>query len=389
MIDARGLLIILIVVACPAAYADIWITSIAPDEGADIGGTYITITGQDFTQDAAVVIGGEQAMDVAVVSSTEITCETPPGQIGAADVTVTTSAGSCTLDYGFTYLPPEVILTLGEERANPGGSVVIPVEMESSGGSQVTVVSFHILFNNDLVRLNEEFGQGGAEAGPALLASDKDVAVNSLEPGRVIVLAVGFNMNLIPDGVLLNLGFIVDADVPPGTEILLEIKQVAAARLDLNSSIVGGYDGAVTVVQPLVIEAVQPEVGPTTGSTLVTIVGRGFEPDAIVFFDDTMATEVQVVSSTGITCVAPAHAEGVVDVSASQSNGESTLVEGFAYVAARPDVNGDGFVNAIDVQLVINEALEIDTGYDYDINGDGTVNALDVQLVINAALGIV
>jgi len=54
------------------------------------------------------------------------------------------------------------------------------------------------------------------------------------------------------------------------------------------------------------------------------------------------------------------------------------------------DVNGDGVVNAVDVQLVINAALgiEIDPSYDADINGDGTVNAVDVQLVINAALGI-
>jgi hypothetical protein len=52
------------------------------------------------------------------------------------------------------------------------------------------------------------------------------------------------------------------------------------------------------------------------------------------------------------------------------------------------DVNGDTSTNAIDVQLVINEALGIDTGYSCDINDDGPVNAVDVQLVINAALGI-
>jgi hypothetical protein len=52
------------------------------------------------------------------------------------------------------------------------------------------------------------------------------------------------------------------------------------------------------------------------------------------------------------------------------------------------DVNGDDSVNAIDVQLVINAALGIDTIYSCDINGDGPVNAVDVQLVINAVLGI-
>jgi RHS repeat-associated protein len=53
------------------------------------------------------------------------------------------------------------------------------------------------------------------------------------------------------------------------------------------------------------------------------------------------------------------------------------------------DVNGDGSVNALDVQLTINGALGIDIGgRDADINDDGSVNALDVQLCINAALGI-
>ncbi len=53
------------------------------------------------------------------------------------------------------------------------------------------------------------------------------------------------------------------------------------------------------------------------------------------------------------------------------------------------DLNGDGFVNASDVQLVINGALGIDIGIaNADVNRDGTVNASDVQLVINAALGL-
>jgi len=54
------------------------------------------------------------------------------------------------------------------------------------------------------------------------------------------------------------------------------------------------------------------------------------------------------------------------------------------------DVNGDGVVNAVDVQLVINAALgnALDPGFDADINGDGVVNAVDVQLVITYALGV-
>jgi len=52
------------------------------------------------------------------------------------------------------------------------------------------------------------------------------------------------------------------------------------------------------------------------------------------------------------------------------------------------DINHDGVVNAVDVQLVINGALGIPTKFETDVNGDMTTNAVDVQLVINAALGL-
>lgn len=50
------------------------------------------------------------------------------------------------------------------------------------------------------------------------------------------------------------------------------------------------------------------------------------------------------------------------------------------------DVNGDGQLNAIDVQLTINGALGLPIEGDADVNDDGSVNAVDVQLIINAVL---
>ena len=52
------------------------------------------------------------------------------------------------------------------------------------------------------------------------------------------------------------------------------------------------------------------------------------------------------------------------------------------------DVNFDGAINAVDLQLVVNGALGIDTGADCDVNHDGRVNAVDVQLAVNAVLGL-
>lgn len=52
------------------------------------------------------------------------------------------------------------------------------------------------------------------------------------------------------------------------------------------------------------------------------------------------------------------------------------------------DLNEDGQVNAVDVQLVINGALGLTDPLETDVNFDKVTNAVDVQLVINAALGL-
>ena len=52
------------------------------------------------------------------------------------------------------------------------------------------------------------------------------------------------------------------------------------------------------------------------------------------------------------------------------------------------DVDRNETVDAIDIQLLINDVLGLDVDEDCDVNRSGTVDAVDVQLVINAALGI-
>jgi len=73
----------------------------------------------------------------------------------------------------------------------------------------------------------------------------------------------------------------------------------------------------------------------------------------------------------------------------TSSGGRDIFILKLSRSALAADINRDGVVNAVDVQLVINAALGIDIGgLNADVNGDGFVNAVDVQLVINAALGI-
>jgi hypothetical protein len=51
------------------------------------------------------------------------------------------------------------------------------------------------------------------------------------------------------------------------------------------------------------------------------------------------------------------------------------------------DVNGDGVVNGIDVQLAINQALGVSPCTTADLQQTGVCTVVDVQRVINASMG--
>ncbi len=72
-------------------------------------------------------------------------------------------------------------------------------------------------------------------------------------------------------------------------------------------------------------------------------------------------------------------------------NGGYYDVYGLLGVAKEPtpvvkgDLDGNGIVNALDIQIIINACVAEATDAKFDINGDGIINALDIQEVINIA----
>jgi flagellar hook assembly protein FlgD len=82
------------------------IERVSPEIGQVSGGDEVTITGNYFQHGATVTIGGNPATEVVVDSETQITANTPQGELGITDVTVTNHDGqSSTLSGGFAYIP--------------------------------------------------------------------------------------------------------------------------------------------------------------------------------------------------------------------------------------------------------------------------------------------
>ena len=79
--------------------------------------------------------------------------------------------------------------------------------------------------------------------------------------------------------------------------------------------------------------------------------------------------------------------DGPTNVSRSVTlTGNLSLTAQYTAPGPTGDVDGNGHVDAVDVQLVINGALGLPVAYNTDMNNDNVTNAVDVQLVINAAL---
>lgn len=97
-----------------------------------------------------------------------------------------------------------------------------------------------------------------------------------------------------------------------------------------TGSLANGYTYGAPA--PPIVTVVTPNTGPTIGGTSVTITGLNLAPDCTVSFGGDPATGVSVVSGTSILCVTPAHSEGFVNVSVTDSIGTGTLANGYEYL---------------------------------------------------------
>ncbi len=86
---------------------------------------------------------------------------------------------------------------------------------------------------------------------------------------------------------------------------------------------------------PVTVTAVDPSKGDTAGGTAVTVTGAHFAPTAMVQFGGVDATDIMVeFGGNTLTCKAPAHAAGLVDVTVKNANGQSGMLkDAFSYQA--------------------------------------------------------
>jgi hypothetical protein len=108
---------------------------------------------------------------------------------------------------------------------------------------------------------------------------------------------------------------------------------VANTNFDIQGNNTEVSTASIEIESGSTLTAVNANSGSASGGTGVTLTGTGLTGATAITFDGTPATSVNVVNSTTVTAVTPAHVAGVVDVVIDTPLGGATLDNGFTYVA--------------------------------------------------------
>lgn len=350
------------------------ITSVAPNKGTFQGGTAITLSGAGFLSDSpgpnVVTIGGTLASNVVVKNDGTLTCTTPPGVLNAVvDVVVSNANGAGTLAGGFSYsVPAPVVLALNPPsgKASAPGVVQITGSGFQANSPGTNVVRFGGIAASSVTVLDDSTLT--CQAPPGTPGARVNVELSNTNGNAQLTQGFRYHQKpalatLVPaagsalGGTSVQLGgtgFLVDAAGPnlvsfgatPATDVvvvsdtLLTCVAPAGAPGSVQQVTLSNANGE-TGTQVFAYHALPsltslaPDVGPTLGDTLVTLVGTGFQAnaagDARVTFGGEVARNVVVVNDTTLTCRTPFHTQGDVDVVVSNANGAALLAGAFRF----------------------------------------------------------
>lgn len=196
------------------------ITSLVPTTGPTAGGTFVTINGNNFSDDVVVLIGGSVVQSLNYISPTQLTGLVPSSNIpGLVAVIASQNSGSDLLDPGFLYTE-EYIIHDNAEGA-PGGIAVATVSADHD-----TIVSgYSLAVDFDPTELTivdvNEAGTVAASADFFTAALNNDLTVDGGWWTLGVVLDFNGQDTVLPStqSILASASYLLDPDVTVGGQI--------------------------------------------------------------------------------------------------------------------------------------------------------------------------
>ncbi|HAT6978714.1 TPA: hypothetical protein JAN54_10555 [Legionella pneumophila] len=180
------------------------------------------------------------------------------------------------------------------------------------------------------------------------------------------------------------------ANVPPGGSCTLTYTPgntiVPQTNFTIRGTNTNVLTAAIAIQSGSTLTAVNPNSGTASGGTGVVLTGTGLTGATAVTFGGIAATSVNVVNSTTVTAVTPAHAIGPVDVVIDTPVGGATLANGYTYLTtAVGQPSGGGIIACLNGGLNNLIAATADNSSGIIWGGVGTAIGADAQSDIDGA----
>jgi subtilisin family serine protease len=315
------------------------VTNANPNHGPTDGGTEVTVSGSNFKAGATVTFGGAVASDVTVLSSSQITCTTPPHFPETVDVTVVnTDTQSGTLLRAFTYQSAAAQLSLPDTGGEQMAIVQVPINAANVQG--LAAADLTVTF--DQAVLNAQGASTGSLTPGWALASNTNI------PGEIRVSLASSGSTVSGSGVVAYLEFEVVGS--PGVTSTLHFDE---ALLNAGAIPVELTDGSFEVHQ---VYDVSGAVHFWNGGTGIPGVQLTLEGDRVY---------------TGLS-----QADGSYTVSGAPA-GDYTLT-----------------ISAYDASFVLQHAVGLITlsGYQFtagDVDKSTAINAMDAYYILQKAVNLI
>lgn len=336
------------------------LTSISPVGGPLAGGTSVTITGTNFYTGATVTFNGASCSGLTVVSSTTITCTTPGGLAGAATVIVTNVDGQ-TASSGalYTYANSPTVSGTSPAYGPIGGGTAVTITgsgfqngaTATFGSGSPVACTFNsinsVTCNSSLsvisglvpVTVTNPDTQSGTMADAFTYLQQPTVTSISPSKGNM---AGGTTVTIIGTdfytGASVSIGGIACTSVSlmSSTALTCITGADTAGLADVVVTNVDAQSGTLTngfeYLAAPTISAITPASGNYNGGNTVAIAGTNFSPGITVRIGGYPCRNVNLISSTSLTCVTDPGPVGTHTVRVRNVDAQAdTLVSAFTY----------------------------------------------------------
>ncbi|MCP4498436.1 MAG: hypothetical protein GY822_00515 [Deltaproteobacteria bacterium] len=359
-------------------FSPVLVGSVVPNVGSSAGGENVQLTGEGFTEDMIVLIGGTPVVNYGFESETSATFLTPPGLSGRVDVVALDAFGRSVLPFGFTYTDdlslvrvlPQIIPAANTADLNVFGSGFDEATTFTIGGQAAAVTNF---ISSTRVRLDAPVALLGyadlvatratssATLTDAFFFADAPAAGLSLVSVMPRILDGAGGESIVLSGTSLDTvtsvkvdGNDVTPDLQNASQIVFTSPAHAAGTVDIEiNDDVTTLSLSVSYESRLSLASLTPAQGGAEGGTEVALTGAHFADGMQVFFGAIEAAQVTFVDENNATVMSPFGAPGLSDVTVVLSDEHSTLSDSFLYESdlsvlgvrpARGGISGNTFV---------------------------------------------